>query len=68
MFPGLIPGSRATLMLNVATIGMVVIVPAMILSICLARYKKNYAGHRKIQLLLGLVLLQRVRDPKAAPA
>ncbi len=44
-------------MLNVATIGMMVIVPAMILSICLARYMKNYAGHRKIQLLLGGVLL-----------
>jgi putative membrane protein len=57
MFPGFIPGSRATLMLDIATIGMAVIVPAMIFSICLAKYKNNYVGHRKIQLLLGLVLL-----------
>ena len=55
VFEGFIPGSRATLMLDVASIGMAVIVPLMVWSICLVRYKKKYRVHARIQLLIALV-------------
>jgi len=57
MFDGFIPGSRATLMLDIASIGMAVIVPLMGWSIWLVRYKKKYRLHARIQLLIALILL-----------
>lgn len=56
-FDGFIPGSRASLMLDVVVLGMVVIVPVLAWSLYLVKVKKAYALHGVVQLVLGIVLL-----------
>jgi uncharacterized membrane protein YozB (DUF420 family) len=57
---GFIPGSRGSIMLDVVFVAMFAILPVLALSIYLVRYRQQYALHKKIQLVLGLVLLLAV--------
>ncbi|HEY6564683.1 MAG TPA: DUF420 domain-containing protein [Pirellulaceae bacterium] len=50
-------GARGSFMLDVVVASMVVAVPLLGLSICLAHFAAKYAIHRRIQLLLGIILL-----------
>ena len=50
-------GTRASFMLDVVTLALVVILPAMTAAILLARWRRNYRWHKRIQLVLGIVLL-----------
>ncbi len=53
-------GSRASIMLDVVFLAMFAVLPVMAVSIGLARFKKNYAWHKRIQLTLAAVLLVAV--------
>lgn len=53
-------GTRASLMLDVVALAMVLLVPILAVSIYLVKVRKQYALHKKIQLALGMVLLVTV--------
>lgn len=57
MLDGFIPHSRATFMLDLVAVAMVIIVPVLAWSIRLVKVHRNYALHRMVQLILGCVLL-----------
>ena len=61
-FPGIdgFLGTRASFMLDVVFLAMLAIVPVLCWSVYLVRYRRNYALHKRIQLLTGLVLLVAV--------
>ena len=61
-FPGIdgFLGTRASFMLDVVFLAMLLIVPVLCWSVYLVRYRRNYALHKKIQLTTGLVLLLAV--------
>lgn len=62
-FPGLdgfLPGSRATIMLDVVFVAMFAVVPLLGWGIWLVRARRNYALHKRVQFLLGVVLLVAV--------
>ncbi|MGI9457394.1 MAG: DUF420 domain-containing protein [Aeoliella sp.] len=50
-------GTRASLMLDVVFIAMIVLIPTMALSIGLARFRREWKWHKRIQLALASVLL-----------
>jgi uncharacterized membrane protein YozB (DUF420 family) len=50
-------GTRASLMLDVVVVAMLVIVPLMSWSIYLVKFRRRYQAHKRIQLTLGAVLL-----------
>jgi putative membrane protein len=50
-------GSRATFMLDVVALAMVVVLPLLAWSVFLVKYRHDYALHKLIQLTLGSVLL-----------
>ncbi len=52
-------GTRATFMLDVVVLAMVVLLPALAGSIYLAKCRQ-YAWHKRVQLTLGIVLLVTV--------
>jgi len=54
---GFIPGSRGSLMLDVVFLAMFLVVPALLFSVYLVKYRRQYAMHKWIQLALGSVLL-----------
>ena len=58
-FPGFdgFLGTRASFMLDVVFLAMLLIVPVMLWSVFLVRYRRNYMLHKRIQLTTGLVLL-----------
>ncbi|HEY2826070.1 MAG TPA: DUF420 domain-containing protein [Pirellulales bacterium] len=53
-------GSRASIMLDVVFLAMFLVLPVMAVSIGLARFGKQYAWHKRIQLILAVVLLVAV--------
>lgn len=53
----LLPTSRASLMLDVVFVSMLVVVPTMWWSIYLVRCHHGYRAHKRIQLALGVALL-----------
>lgn len=53
-------GTRASFMLDVVFLAMLLIVPVLCWSVYLVRYRHNYALHKKVQLVTGLVLLLAV--------
>lgn len=53
-------GTRATFMLDVVVLAMVVLLPALAWSVYLAKYRRQYAWHKSVQLTLGIVLLVTV--------
>jgi putative membrane protein len=58
-FPGVngfLPGSRASLMLDVVVLAMFAVLPTLAVSIWLVR-RGHYRLHKRIQLALGIVLL-----------
>ena len=62
-FPGIdgfLPGSRATIMLDVVFLAMFAVIPVMTWSINLVKRKQNYSLHKRVQLTLGIVLLVAV--------
>ncbi len=54
---GFLPGSRASIMLDVVFLAMFLVVPVLGWSIYLVRYRRNYALHKKLQLALAATLL-----------
>lgn len=53
-------GTRASLMLDVVFLAMFLVVPLLGASIWLVRYRRRYALHKRLQLLLAGVLLVAV--------
>jgi putative membrane protein len=53
-------GSRASIMLDVVFLAMFLVLPVMAVSIGLARFGKQYAWHKRMQLTLAIVLLAAV--------
>ncbi len=53
-------GTRASLMLDVVALAMVVLLPVLGFSIYLVKYRRRYALHKTIQLTLGAALLVTV--------
>ncbi len=49
-------GTRASFMLDLVVVAMLVVLPTLAGSIYLVRVKRNYLWHKRIQLLLGVVL------------
>jgi len=58
-FPGIdgFLGTRASIMLDVVFVAMFVVLAVMAWSIYLVRYRQEYLLHKRIQLILGTVLL-----------
>ena len=61
-YPGLdgFLGTRASIMLDVVFLAMFAVIPAMALSIFLVKFRKQYTLHKRLQLVLGAVLLVAV--------
>jgi hypothetical protein len=57
--PGFL-GTRASLMLDVVVLAMVVILPALGWSVWLVRYRRRFLLHKRVQLAMGAVLLVAV--------
>jgi len=49
-------GTRASLMLDVVFLAMFAVVPLMLVSVYLVKYRQMYVFHKRIQLLLAAVL------------
>ena len=62
MYPGIdgFLGTRASLMLDVVFVSMIAVIPLLLWSIGLVRYRQNYRLHKRLQVTLGLVLLVAV--------
>lgn len=54
---GFIPFSRASFMMDVVALAMIAVIPIMLWSIYIVKYKRNYQLHRKVQVSLGGLLL-----------
>src|SRR3972149_2203753 len=52
--------TRASLMLDVVFLAMFAVLPILGVSIYLVKYRRLYALHKRIQLILGVVLLAAV--------
>lgn len=50
-------GYDSSFMLDVVVCALVLVVPALLWSLYLVKFRRNYLLHRNIQMLLGLVLL-----------
>jgi putative membrane protein len=57
---GFIPGSRGSLMLDVVFLAMFAVVPLLIASIYLVKYRRQYELHKRLQLAMAGVLLVAV--------
>lgn len=55
--PGIVPFSRASLMMDVVALAMFAVIPVMIWSIYLVACQKRYELHKIVQLSLGGLLL-----------
>lgn len=53
---GFLPGSRATFMLDLVAVAMILVLPMMAFAIHLVRQRRNYAAHKKVMTALSLVL------------
>ncbi len=60
MFEGFLPFSRASGILDLVALALVVILPALAYSIYLVRARRRYEAHRRIQIVLSIVLLAAV--------
>lgn len=56
MFPAGLLGTRADVLVDIVTLSFIVILPILIWSWWLARTRKDYATHRRVQLWLGITL------------
>lgn len=53
-------GYPTTFMLDFVVCALVLIVPLLLFSLWLVKFRRNFAGHMKLQLTLGVVLLVAV--------
>jgi len=53
-------GTRASLMLDVVFLTMFLVLPVLGVSIAMVRFRRNYAWHKRAQLILAVVLLVAV--------
>ncbi len=53
-------GTRAPFMVDVVACALFLLLPALALSVWLARYRKRYVAHKRLQLGLAIVLLVAV--------
>ena len=53
-------GYRTSFMLDFVVCALVVIVPLLLWSLWLVKVRRNYSAHKKLQILLGIVLLVAV--------
>ena len=53
---GLLPFSRGTLILDIISVGMLIVLPVLVYSLKLVRIDHNYEAHRKIQTGLTSLL------------
>lgn len=53
-------GYPASLMLDVVVCALVVVVPTLLFSLYAVRFRRNYTLHKRLQVLLGVVLLAAV--------
>lgn len=53
-------GTRASIMLDIVFLAMFAVVPVLAWSIRLVKSKRNFALHKQVQLVLGIVLLVAV--------
>lgn len=53
-------GYQTTFMLDFVVVALALIVPLLLLSLWLVRFRRRYAAHMRLQLILGLVLLVAV--------
>lgn len=60
MFDGFLPFSRASGILDLVALSLVIILPALGYSLYLVRVKRNYEAHRKLQIALSVVLVVAV--------
>jgi uncharacterized membrane protein YozB (DUF420 family) len=58
--PGFIPGSRASFMMDLVVITMILVLPCLLWSIFQVHYKKRYTVHKKTQLILAAALFLAV--------
>lgn len=56
MFPPGFLGSRADILIDIVTLSFIIILPILIFSWRMARNRKDYVTHRRIQLYLGISL------------
>lgn len=50
-------GTPASIMMDVVVCSLVLVVPALLWSVYLARFRRQFALHKQVQLVLGVVLL-----------
>ena len=53
-------GYDTSVMLDVVVVALLVVVPLLVVSLCQVRFGRRYLVHRRLQLLLGMVLLVAV--------
>ncbi len=53
-------GNNASFMLDLVACALAVVVPLLVYSLYLVKVRRNYTGHRNLQVLLGVVLLVTV--------
>ena len=53
-------GYDTSVMLDVVVVALVVVVPMLLVSLCQVRLRRRYRVHKRLQLLLGAVLLVAV--------
>ena len=53
-------GYDTSVMLDVVVLALVVVVPLLVVSLCQARFHRRFQVHKRMQLLLGVVLLVAV--------
>ena len=58
-FDGFLP-SRASLMMDIVVVAMFVVLPVLAASVLAVRYRRRYALHKRLQLVLGGLLLVAV--------
>lgn len=49
-------GTRASIMLDVVVIALLLVVPALLYSLYIVRYKNDYTQHKWIQIVMSIVL------------
>lgn len=54
--PGFLPSSRGSFILDFIVLAMAAVIPVLIYSIWQAKYRKNLAFHKTLQIGLGVVL------------
>lgn len=54
---GFLPNSRGSLMLDLVAVAMLAVLPVLAFAVSLAKWRKNYSGHKKLMLGISGVLL-----------